>query len=203
MSTRHNINLGVWLHRLGFKRGDPPEIIDAIQPVQIVQDARRTVSPLEFSRGSCGARTGVPAAGQVAFLRLWGPRPFYVEVPSLVLLNPGGELSIGVFDAGGPGQAPLTHLGAPSKAIANEVLRSIRNEGPQPVEAKFSTGTLVGLPTHDTNAVRTLYPFVSLSWLPGSFYVQPGREFWACARVVAVELLAGLLVTEHPNQANP
>lgn len=63
----HSLNFSRWLQRLGFKDGREPEIIRAIQPVQVVGDASFLVSPTLPPSGISGGIIGAPAGVRATF----------------------------------------------------------------------------------------------------------------------------------------
>lgn len=65
----HSINFGRYLQRLGFKRGDEPQFLHAVQPVQIVHDASALVPQEVGDFWLAGAATA-PGAANVACLQI-------------------------------------------------------------------------------------------------------------------------------------
>lgn len=66
------INFGRWLERLGFKDGRQPDLIRAVQPVQVVSDVSYLVSPVLPPSGLLGAQRGAAGAGTYAALEIFG-----------------------------------------------------------------------------------------------------------------------------------
>lgn len=63
MPSKHSTNFGRFLDNWGLRRADPPELIQAVQPVTIVGDDRAIVSHRLGPSGVSGANIAAPGAG--------------------------------------------------------------------------------------------------------------------------------------------
>ena len=70
----NSLNFSRWLQRLGFKDQRQPEIIRAVQPVQVVGDVSYLVSPLVPPSGLVGGRRAGVAAVYGTFEAYGGTR---------------------------------------------------------------------------------------------------------------------------------
>ena len=195
--ARHVVNFSEWLHRLGFKTGVPPDLIRAVQPVQIVQDATRIVSPIEFARGTCGFLSPTVALN-TSYLRLRSSRPFLAHLSFIHNSTGPGAVRAGVFTNGGGAVNPG------GVALVADTAHPIQNEGPEPLAAIFSSGSFVGLHNFAAGAQLYFAPFAnSVSPVSSDFFVPPGRALWLVKNEVAGGLSASIGLAEFPNIQSP
>lgn len=159
----HSLNFGEWLRRLGFKDGRQPDIIRAIQPVQVVQDVSALLPATLPVSGVCGGSRSAVAAAQGCF-EVYG--------------GTAGGVAVDLFitDEGGSGQFFLEFQTAPA-TLANLVVPIVTEfhvSGRRTCE--FRAGTEAGGAPAGAPQIRTSNTTMGLF----SFFVKPGQ--WATAK---------------------
>lgn len=171
------LNFGQWLRRLGFKDGEQPAIVRAVQPVQVVSDVSYLVSPEIPSSGVVGGIRGPVPAVFTAFEIYGGTRG-------------GGVVELDFAAPGGVPNCEITYT-TTRATLANLVPLTVQTIQPGTTMA-FRLGTEAagagaGLPVFraGTNSTVRL-----------DLYVPPGTYLYAKSSVANVQNNANCIFQE-------
>lgn len=162
----HSWNLSEWIDALGLRRPDQPDLIYAVQPVEIVGNHSAFAAPLLPPTAWSGGSRAAVAATYAGF--------------QFTSLAPGGAFVREVHSRCA-GAGPFRWLISQTPATMANVVTPIVNEmGDTPTSCAFRIGTFAAEPAGGaTNWGMTNTTLVDVLLL-NSFYIPPGStlEYW-------------------------
>lgn len=171
---KHTLNFGRWLERLGFTDGLQPDVIRAVQPVQVVSDASSLVSPLLPPLAVAGGRQ-TPGGGNIVAL----------EVLSLA---PGGTFvrDLNVAAASGSNNNRVAFVTPTAIASINPTVKAKFEMGPSPTVSRIRIVEIVAVNIPAINDIPSLFGLGNSGsrWVDG-FYIPTASLLYAYANLSA------------------
>lgn len=183
----HSWNLGSWLNALGVRRSDQPDLIHAVQPVEILGDhsgfSSQILPPMAWMGGQ---RTGA-GAGTYSGMQLLSRAP-------------GGTYIRNLHLSAGSNAMMRFHITATPAAMANIVGGlSISEMGNTPTISRVQLGTFAAVPGGVTTSPAVYVPSFAFQIVDAA-YIPPGMVFECWDTIENVSFLCATFFEDCPAQ---
>jgi len=182
----HSWNLSGWMHNLGLKRSDQPDLIHAVQPVEIVGDHSGFTSQILPPMAWMGGRVN-SVAGTYGCL-------------ALTSAAAGGTYLRALSFTIGANNAFAWAVQSTVPAIANQVANMVVSDmGSQPTVSRLIMGTFAALP-HSAIVAPRVYAGTNGLHFSDVAYIPPGFTFYLYSVILAKTVDAAVMFEDCPAQ---